>query len=175
MRLSPIPLLTTLILAGTLPVWADPGIPSGPCHDVDMYGIYKICGTPDEQHHEDRRETVVQPVYMTIPEPVLTPAPPIASIPTSFGTDNDFSRRELTAVDTRLHDLHLLLDDKQSQGQIGASFFDEENRYLAQIQDREQSAANANGGYLTEAQENSLLQQLQDVENEINNAPSNNG
>jgi hypothetical protein len=175
MKLSPIPLLAALILAGALPARADSAMANGPCRNVDMYGIYTICGTPDDRHHDDHRETPIQPVYVTIPQPLSAPAPDFASVPTNFATDTDSSRRELTAVDTRLHDLHLLLGDKQARGEIGANFFDEETRYLTQLEAREQSAANANGGYLTEAQENSLLQQLQDVENEINQTIANNG
>jgi hypothetical protein len=155
MKFSPIPLLATIFLAGTLPSWADSPMLSGPCHDVDMYGIYKVCGTPEVRHHEERQQALVQPVYAIIPQPLAAPAPAIAG-------------RDLTAVDAKLHALHLLLVDKQTRGEIGVNFFDEETRYLDQIEHHEQSAADTNGGYLTEAQENSLLQQLQDVENEIN-------
>jgi hypothetical protein len=168
MKFSPVLLLATLFLAGTLPSWGDSFMPNGPCHDMDMYGIYKVCGTPDERHHEEPLQTIVQPVYVTIPQPLVAPAPVSEFEPTPVTTDNESPHRELTAVDAKLHDLHLLLVDKQAHGEIGTSFFDEETRYLAQIEQHEQSSANANGGYLTIAQENSLLQQLRDVENEIN-------
>src|SRR5258706_1179857 len=161
-------LLVTLLLAGTLPSWADSFMPSGPCHDMDMYGIYKVCGAPEERHHEERSPVVVQPVYATIYQPLVAPVPVIESVPMPVTTGNDSLHRELAAVDAKLHALHLLLVDKQTHGEIGANFFDEETRYLDKIEHHEQSAADANGGYLTVAQENSLLQQLQDVENEIN-------
>jgi hypothetical protein len=166
-----------MIFAGALPAWAEMGMPAGPCHNVDMYGIYQICGTPQDQHHDDHDRANTQPVYVTIPEPYpyVAPAPGFAPAPNPVGTVNDPSRRDLTAVDARLHELHLLLNDKQSWGRIGSDFYDEENRYLAQIESREQSAANANGGYLTVAQENTFLQQLQNIENEINQTTANNG
>jgi hypothetical protein len=179
MKFYRISFLATLILSGALPVWADSAMPIGPCHDVDMYGIYKVCGSPVERHPEDRRETQIQPVYVTIPQPYATPAPTpssdFSSVPTPPATDDDSSRRDLKVVDDRLHALHLYLDDKQSRGEIGANFFDEETRYLTQLEQREQSTADANGGYLTVAQENSFLQQLQAVETEINQTIANNG
>jgi hypothetical protein len=170
MKFSPVPLLATLFLAGALPSWAFSPMPAGPCHNVDMYGIYQICGTPEERHHEDHPQVIVQPVYVTVPQPYVAPTPVPFSAPIPAATDTDFSHRELTVVDAKLHALHLLLADKQTRGEIGPNFFDEETRYLAQIERHEQSAADANGGYLTVAQENSLLRQLQDVENEINRA-----
>jgi hypothetical protein len=88
---------------------------------------------------------------------------------------DDGLRRELTWVDDRLHRIHLLLNDKHAGGEITADYFDEEIRRLAEIERREQTAADANGGYLTTVQENSLMQKLQDIENEINQIPSNQG
>lgn len=163
-------------------------MPMGQCHNVDMYGIYTVCDTPGERHHEERPQTIVEPVYVTIPEPMMpqasapnpfpTPAPAPARTldpePPPVATEEGL-RRVLTWVDDRLHRLHLLLNDKHASGEITADFFDEELRILAQIERREQSASDANGGYLTVAQENLLIQNLQDVENEIHQTYSNQG
>src|SRR5882672_7751950 len=167
MKFSPAPILATLLLGGTPASGAGSPMPNGPCHDVDMYGIYKICGTPEERHHAERPPTIVQPVYVTIPQPLVAPSPVSEPLTAPVTTDNESPRRPLTAVEAELHALHLLLVDKQTRGEIAADFFDEETRYLSQIEHHEQSAADTNGGYLTVEQENALLQQLQDVENEI--------
>jgi hypothetical protein len=183
-NLTQIPLLFTMLFAGALPAWAFMDAPAGPCHNVDMYGIYQICGTSQEQHHDDHdRNNAQTAVYVTSPDPYVAPAPGFISTPASgfsseptpVSTDDNSSRRDLTAVDSRLHEVHLLLNDKQSGGHIASDFYDEESRYLAQIESQEQSTANANGGYLTVAQENTFLQQLQNIENEINQNVANNG
>jgi len=162
MKFAPILLLAGLLLACSSLTRADSSMPNGPCRDVDMYGIYKVCDPPQIQRHEERPQAVVQPVYVTIP----TPAP---------DTTDEGPRRDLAAVDDQLHRLHLLLNDKLDRGEIAANFFDEEIRRLAEIEHREQSDADALGGALTVAQENSLLLNLQNIENEINQTPSNQG
>jgi hypothetical protein len=171
MRLSSILFWGALFLAGASPSWSDSFLLNGQCHDVDMYGIYKVCGAPSERDHERHSHAIVQPVYITLPQPLSAPAPVSVPVP----TDNDLPHRELTAVEAKLHALHLLLVDKQTHSEVGAAFFDEETRYLAEIEHNEQSAADRNGGYLTVAQEDLLLHQLQDVENEINENISTNG
>jgi hypothetical protein len=98
-------------------------------------------------------------------EPVTAPMPVETVDPT---------RRDPGPFQAKLHALHLLLADKQSRGDIAPAFFDEEARYLDQIGSDEQSAAQANGGYLTVAQEINLMQQLQDVEGEITDAAADN-
>jgi len=163
MKSSLMLLPVALLLACNLPPGAEAVMASGQCHDVDMYGIYKVCDPPpSERRHDERPRTFFQTEIVSIPQPIA--APP-----------SDTLRRELTMVDAKLHALHLFLNDRQARGEIEANFFDEEMRYLAQIEDHEKSAADVNGGYLTEAQESALLQQLQDVEREINSTVSNNG
>jgi hypothetical protein len=189
MKLAPVLLLAALFLSCASPTRADSLMTNGSCHNVDMYGIYKICDPPTPQHEERREEprrADIQPVYVTVPVSMMpqasapnpfstpAPAPSPAPEPPPVMTD-DGLRRELTWVDDRLHRIHLLLNDKHAGGEITADYFDEEIRRLAEIERREQTAADANGGYLTTVQENSLMQKLQDIENEINQIPSNQG
>lgn len=162
MKSSLMLLPAALLLALSLPPGTEAAA-NGQCHDVDMYGIYKVCDPPPgERHHEERPRAIFQTEIVSIPQPIAA-------------QESDSLRRALTAVDSKLHALHFLLNDKQNRGEIADNLFDEELRYLAQIEDHEKSATDVNGGYLTEAQESTLLQQLQDVEREINNTVSNNG
>jgi len=146
----------------------------GQCHNVDMYGIYKICdapNTPDARHHEEPPQTIAQPEFMTVLPPIVAsfpPAFPAPAPPPDPVATPDGPRRDLSVVDDRLHQVHLLLNDKHAHGEITADFFDEEIRLLAGIERHEQSDADANGDFLSVAQETTLLQKLQDVENEIN-------
>jgi hypothetical protein len=69
MRYIQIHLLAMLFLASAIPAWANGFMPSGDCHNVDMYGIYTICGAPpDDRRPDNRPQTVVSPVvYATEP------------------------------------------------------------------------------------------------------------
>ena len=186
MKSSPYPILGTLGIAVALLSGANAPLVAENCRYMDNYGIYKVCDPPPGQHAE-HHETIVQTIYVPDPQPFATPAPvmqPAPAMPDPMPTPiptpptpivNDDSRRELTAVNAKLHQLHLLLVDKQNSGDIAANLYEEENRYLAQIEREAQSDADARGGYLTVAQENTFLQQLQQVETEINqNVTTNN-
>src|ERR1035441_11026193 len=50
---------------------------TGQCHDVDMYGIYKVCDPPEpaERQHEERPQAIVQPVYVPVYEPFTASFP----------------------------------------------------------------------------------------------------
>lgn len=152
-------------------------MPGVQCHNLDLYGISKVCDAPpvsDSHRRDDDHRPAAQQGYVTVlppivapypdPFPNLTPAPAADPEPV---TPYDGPHRELTLVDNRLHRIHLLLNDRHATGDISPDNFDEEIRLLTTIEHREQSEADTNGGYLTVAEENSLLQELQDTENEI--------
>jgi hypothetical protein len=171
MKLSPTLALASILIASAIPSWADPNLNNAPFHCVDMYCIYKVYDTPPAGNRQVvPNQGVVQPVvFLTTPQPFPAPTP------TSSFIDDQGSQRDLTAVDDQLHRLHLLLNDELAQNQISADFYNEEVRVLREIEHRAQTDADALGGHLTADQENSLLDKLQVVENEINQTITNQG
>jgi hypothetical protein len=150
-----------LIFSAAFLAWADTIAPNTPYHYDDMYGIYKVYDTPqnrDQDHHEKHHHEHPEIVYVNLAQPVVSSANGIS----------DSDHRDLSAVDDRLHVLHLKLNEEQTNQSITADFYDEENRYLHQIERREDDFSNANGGYLSSAQESTLLDQLQKIETELN-------